>query len=131
MQSQFLRFFYSRACLFALCLILAACVNKREIKSSVTPIPNLAGKILTVNGPIDPSQAGVALMHEHIFINFKAPTTAAGEWEQMTEPQKARSRLAMEKLPKEEPAKDEPAKASKSGANGLQDFDLQLSEVME
>jgi phosphotriesterase-related protein len=36
-------------------------------------IPNLAGKILTVAGPIDPSVAGQTLMHEHIFIDFKAP----------------------------------------------------------
>src|SRR5690349_20814621 len=36
-------------------------------------IPNLAGKILTVQGPIDPSAAGQTLMHEHIFIDFKAP----------------------------------------------------------
>lgn len=37
------------------------------------PIPNLAGKVLTVNGPIDPAQLGETLMHEHIFIDFKAP----------------------------------------------------------
>lgn len=40
---------------------------------SPSPIPNLAGKVLTVNGPIDPSQLGETLMHEHIFIDFKAP----------------------------------------------------------
>ncbi len=38
-----------------------------------TSIPNLAGKVLTVQGPIDPSALGVTLMHEHIFIDFKAP----------------------------------------------------------
>lgn len=36
-------------------------------------IPNLAGKVLTVNGPVDPSTLGETLMHEHIFINFKKP----------------------------------------------------------
>lgn len=36
-------------------------------------IPDMAGKVLTVNGPIKPSQLGDTLMHEHIFIDFKAP----------------------------------------------------------
>lgn len=36
-------------------------------------IPNLMGKVLTVQGPIDPSRLGTTLMHEHIFIDFKAP----------------------------------------------------------
>lgn len=35
-------------------------------------IPNMAGKVLTVNGPIEPAQLGETLMHEHVFINFKA-----------------------------------------------------------
>jgi phosphotriesterase-related protein len=30
--------------------------------------PNLAGKILTVTGPIDPREIGPTVMHEHIFI---------------------------------------------------------------
>ena len=33
-------------------------------------IPDMSGKILTVTGPIDPSQLGPTLMHEHIFIYF-------------------------------------------------------------
>ena len=45
------------------------------------PIPGIAGtiafnstgQILTVAGAIDPSAAGQTLMHEHIFIDFKAP----------------------------------------------------------
>lgn len=37
------------------------------------PLPNLEGKILTVQGPIDPAELGVTLMHEHIFINFQTP----------------------------------------------------------
>lgn len=36
-------------------------------------IPNLAGMVLTVQGPLDPSRLGTTLMHEHIFIDFKAP----------------------------------------------------------
>lgn len=40
-------------------------------------VPNMAGKILTVTGPIDPSQLGSTLMHEHIFIDFQNPVTRA------------------------------------------------------
>lgn len=36
-------------------------------------IPNLAGEVLTVNGPMDPAQLGETLLHEHIFINFQKP----------------------------------------------------------
>jgi phosphotriesterase-related protein len=45
----------------------------RGQRSAAPAIPDLAGKILTVAGPIDPSEAGQTLMHEHIFIDFKAP----------------------------------------------------------
>jgi phosphotriesterase-related protein len=37
------------------------------------PMPNLAGKVLTVHGPVDPTAIGQTLMHEHIFINFQNP----------------------------------------------------------
>lgn len=40
-------------------------------------IPNMAGKILTVTGPIDPAALGPTLMHEHIFIDFQNPVTRA------------------------------------------------------
>ena len=39
-------------------------------------VPNLAGKVLTVAGPIEPSALGPTLMHEHIFIDFKRPASA-------------------------------------------------------
>ena len=35
------------------------------------PIPNLAGKVMTVNGPIDPNQLGITLMHEHLFVDIR------------------------------------------------------------
>ena len=97
-------------------------------------IPNLAGKILTVTGPIDPSEAGVALMHEHIYIHFKTPMSAAGEWDQMTEEQQAVTRRALEQSPKDWADKGvdpEWAKGFKPGWNTLDDFDVQLAEVME
>lgn len=34
-------------------------------------VPNNAGKVLTVSGPVDPSSLGQTLMHEHIFIDYK------------------------------------------------------------
>lgn len=40
-------------------------------------IPNMAGKILTVMGPIDPAELGSTLMHEHIFIDFQNPVARA------------------------------------------------------
>jgi len=43
-------------------------------------IPNMAGKILTVSGPIDPSQLGQTLMHEHIFIDFQRPVPRAPQF---------------------------------------------------
>ena len=38
-------------------------------QSEPVVIPNMAGKVLTVNGPIDPDDLGTTMMHEHIFIN--------------------------------------------------------------
>lgn len=37
-------------------------------------IPNLEGKVLTVNGPVNPSELGETLMHEHIFIKIQEAT---------------------------------------------------------
>lgn len=39
---------------------------------SVT-IPNIAGLVQTVTGPVDPSTLGETLMHEHIFIDLRRP----------------------------------------------------------
>jgi phosphotriesterase-related protein len=44
-------------------------------RADAPTIPNLAGKVLTVTGPIEPSALGQTLMHEHIFIEFKRPET--------------------------------------------------------
>lgn len=43
----------------------------------VRQVPNLAGRILTVTGPIDPATLGPTLMHEHIFIDFQNPVARA------------------------------------------------------
>jgi phosphotriesterase-related protein len=36
-------------------------------------IPDIAGKVLTVRGPIDPDSVGTTLMHEHVFVDFQLP----------------------------------------------------------
>jgi phosphotriesterase-related protein len=77
-------------------------------------IPNLTGRILTVQGPIDPSAAGQTLMHEHIFIDFKAPPP-------MVPPVTGLSVLRT------------PAAAAPGGrgGGGLTDYDESLAEILE
>lgn len=41
---------------------------------------SVVGKIMTVKGPIDPSQLGDTLMHEHIFIDFTVPVDTSEGW---------------------------------------------------
>lgn len=97
-------------------------------------IRNLAGKILTVRGPIDPARAGPTLMHEHIFIHFKTPATAAGEFDQMTAQQKILSQEALARAPKDwvDGGHDPDwAKGFPPGWNTLEDYDTELSEIME
>ncbi|MCC7461249.1 MAG: TatD family hydrolase [Gammaproteobacteria bacterium] len=97
-------------------------------------IPNLEGKILTVRGPIDPAEAGQTLMHEHIFIHFKTPTSAAGEFDQMDRRQRALTRKALARAPKDwvDGGRDPDwAKGFPPGWNTLDDFDTQLAEISE
>ena len=53
----------------------------------------MTGQVMTVNGPIDPSEVGTCIMHEHLFIDFwrdkapgyNAPATEVAHWsEQLT-----------------------------------------------
>lgn len=99
--------------LLALSTIIAAVVGAGDVAAQTTPIPNLAGKILTVRGPIDPSAAGTTLMHEHIFIDFKAPATADG---------------GVAPTPPPAPGT---AQNGGSGSGGLNDYDVQLAEIQE
>jgi len=39
-----------------------------------------AGKIMTVQGPIDAGDAGVTLAHEHLFIDFRLPLDEPQRW---------------------------------------------------
>lgn len=43
-------------------------------------IPNMAGKVMTVNGPVDPARLGSTLMHEHVFIDFTVPDDEPERW---------------------------------------------------
>ena len=45
-------------------------------EKNIPPIPDLAGKVLTVNGPVDPGVLGATMMHEHIFINQNHPSSS-------------------------------------------------------
>jgi len=50
----------------------------------------MGGRVMTVNGPIDPNQLGTCIMHEHLFIDisrekvpaFNAPATEAAHWDE-------------------------------------------------
>ena len=40
--------------------------------SSLSAASDLAGKILTVSGPVDPGTLGVTMPHEHVFLNWNS-----------------------------------------------------------
>jgi phosphotriesterase-related protein len=42
-------------------------------ESQIQAVPNIEGSIMTVLGPVSPSDVGPTLMHEHIFIDFQRP----------------------------------------------------------
>lgn len=53
----------------------------RAVPHEVAPaIPDLSGKALTVNGPMDPSSIGVTLMHEHLLIDLNLPDYDVQRW---------------------------------------------------
>ena len=51
-----------------------------QAPASRAPIPSLAGRIMTVNGPISPDQLGTTITHEHIFIDFTVPNETPEAW---------------------------------------------------
>ena len=62
-------------------------------QSEAAQVPNMAGKVMTVRGPIEPSQLGVTLPHEHIFSDiskfllptYYTPATEMALWEENQE----------------------------------------------
>ncbi len=91
--------------------------------SAQRQVPNLAGKVLTVLGPVDPSTIGPTLMHEHIFINFQSPR-----------PRPQRGNVSG---PFEDPLTLDNAYAVRYGRGGargtdfLGNFDVMYKEVMD
>jgi len=88
-------------------LVPSASAQRRSKQS----IPNLSGKVLTVLGPIEPAKIGRTLMHEHIFIDFKAPPAMFPSPNDITV--------------------IEPAPADPKKRRGLTDFDESLEAVMD
>jgi len=43
-------------------------------------VPNLAGRVQTVLGPVDPAQLGITLTHEHIFIDLRRTHLPDRRW---------------------------------------------------
>ncbi len=84
-------------------------------------IPNIAGKALTVAGPVDPSTLGETLMHEHIFVDLRRPARFRRPGEDSPE---AAEPLTLANL----------ARTRHGGPNAdndtMSDFDEMLSEVL-
>ena len=106
--------------------LVAALLITRDVtvgqRGAPPAIPSLAGKILTVAGPIDPADAGTTLMHEHIFIDFKAP------------PPMMPTPTGISVLKTTSPESELPAaggRAGRGGGGGLTDYDESLAEIME
>ena len=90
---------------------------------TLPPIPNLAGKVLTVRGPVDPASLGETLMHEHIFIDFQEPAPVVRK--KATEVGRSLRPLSWATL-------DSIRAGQASLDNGmLVDFEESLAEVME
>lgn len=96
----------------AVALFPGAAPSAFAYENAQPAIPDIAGKVMTVNGPIDPAALGATLMHEHVFINFqKAP--------------------AMVPPPTGITVVRAPADIPKGFAAGLTDFDQSLTAVMD
>ncbi len=52
--------------------LLARAVSS-GVSASPLAIPSMAGRVLTVKGPIDPDTLGPTIMHEHIFLDWRVP----------------------------------------------------------
>jgi len=132
----------------ALGLTLAVGATARSVlpedRAPLPLVPNLAGKVLTVEGPVDPSTLGKTLMHEHIFIEFQNPrpgaraATAAAPAAAQPPASPASPASPTAARPFEEPitldniyaARYDPRRGPR-GANFLGDFDEMYAEVME
>ncbi|WP_067460390.1 phosphotriesterase family protein [Actinomadura macra] len=84
-------------------------------------IPNLAGQVLTVAGPVDPAVLGPTLMHEHLFVDLRRPAHALRPGEDAPE---AREPLTLANLARTRHG------AVNADNDVLADFDEMLEEVL-
>ena len=62
------------------CICWGALPVGSQAPVSPSAVPNMAGKIVTVTGPIDPDELGQTTMHEHIFIDFTVMDDTPERW---------------------------------------------------
>ncbi|MCC6316637.1 MAG: aryldialkylphosphatase [Gemmatimonadaceae bacterium] len=103
----------------------ADAVSAQGSATAPARIPNLAGKIQTVTGPIDPSRLGPTLMHEHIFIDFQRPVPVVPRFANAEDAELYEQPLTMETLSRTRYGR------GVKGSNFLGDFDESYHEVME
>lgn len=67
-----------------LTLATGAWMSWMAVTAGQTPgapsVPDMAGKVMTVAGPVPPEQLGHTLMHEHLFIDFSVPFDEPDRW---------------------------------------------------
>src|SRR5687768_15991007 len=68
--------FLTNMCAAAAAALAAASAANEAVMAqhASSAIPNLAGKVKTVLGPMDPERLGRTITHEHIFIDFQKPS---------------------------------------------------------
>ncbi len=100
-------------------------------QGSAPSIPNLAGMVLTVRGPVDPATIGPTLMHEHIFIDFRTPEKV-GSWVALPRPQRPQAESGRAGRQGTAAPQQGPTRGRGSpGWNLLDNYQESLAEVME
>jgi phosphotriesterase-related protein len=64
---------------------MAAACTALFLASPAARAESLTGKVMTVNGPIDPASLGMTLPHEHLFIHFLPAADTAEDWREIGE----------------------------------------------
>lgn len=84
-------------------------------------VPDIAGKALTVTGPVDPSTLGMTSMHEHVFVDLRRPERFRRPGENSPE---AREPLTLANLARTRHGRPN------ADNDRLEDFDELLPEVL-
>ena len=71
---------------FGLCTLTCLICSASSSGEPLPSVANLAGKVLTVNGPIDPDELGVTITHEHLLIDFTLPLDRPDLWRRTYRP---------------------------------------------